>query len=173
MSEAVVLDASFALGLAKNGLLVMVLAAAVVADVRTRRIPNVLTFPFMLAGLALNAASGGIDGLIRGVFGLLLGAAILLVPVAMRWWGAGDLKLLAAVGAIGGPMFVLWCALFAMIAGGMFAAVTAARRRQLAPIVAGLAVDLWTQQKPHATSGLRNPYSLAIAAGAVAALLIR
>src|SRR4051794_17368678 len=94
-----------------QALILTVVAIAVVTDLRHRRIYNVLTFPAMAAGLVLNTAQNGVSGFLLALTGLLLGAALFFIPVAVMGRGAGDLKLLAAVGALGGPVFVIWCAL--------------------------------------------------------------
>src|SRR3954452_20112624 len=92
-------------------LILVVVAIAVVTDIRRRRIYNVLTFPAMALGIVLNTVLHGGAGLLLSVTGLLLGAAIFFIPGAAGGRGAGDLKLLAAIGALGGPVFVFWCAI--------------------------------------------------------------
>lgn len=153
--------------------ILVVSAIAVVTDLRQRRIFNVLTMPAMVAGLVLNTVSNGIGGLGWAFAGLLLGAALFFVPVALGGMGAGDLKLLAALGAIGGPGFVFWCAIYASIAGGAFALVAVLKRRQLMPILYSSALALSTQQMPRATSNMRLPYAVPIALGAAAALVLQ
>src|SRR5687768_7245236 len=83
-----------------NALLMVALAHAVWTDVRTRRISNRLTYPLMLAGLAINGATGGREGLTGAAVGLLVGGAVLLIPCAMGAMGLGDAKLMAAIGAL-------------------------------------------------------------------------
>jgi prepilin peptidase CpaA len=76
---------------------------ACVTDLRTRRIPNVLTFGAALAGLLYQFVSGGIDGLGHAALGWLVGAVIFILPFALGGLGGGDVKLLAALGAWLGP----------------------------------------------------------------------
>jgi prepilin peptidase CpaA len=154
-------------------LILVVVAIAVVTDVRRRRIYNVLTFPAMALGIVLNTVLNGGAGLLLSVAGLLLGAAIFFIPVAAGGRGAGDLKLLAAVGALGGPIFVIWCAIFTSMIGGVFALAVLLARRRLFSIISGWAIDLYTLQTPRMTSNIRLPYAIPIALGAVAALIFR
>ena len=100
---------------------------ACVTDLRTRRIPNVLTFGAALAGLLYQFANGGIDGLGNGVLGWLVGAVIFILPFALGGLGGGDVKLLAALGAWLGPGDVLWLSLYTGVAGGVMALVVSAR----------------------------------------------
>ena len=154
---------------------VLVLASvslAVVTDVRRRRIYNALTFPAMAIGFVMNAVVDGPRGLLWAATGLLLGAALFLIPVAMGGMGAGDLKLLAALGAIGGPVVVFWCAIYASIAGGLMAVAVLVARRRLGTVVAPMALALSGRQLPSATSNVRLPFAIPIAFGAVAALAL-
>ena len=56
---------------------------ACVTDLRTRRIPNALTFGAALAGLLYQFVSGGVDGLGHAAFGWLAGAGIFILPFAL------------------------------------------------------------------------------------------
>jgi prepilin peptidase CpaA len=145
---------------------------AVVTDLRRRRIYNALTVPAMAIGLVVNTVVDGPRGLHWAATGLLLGAALFLIPVAMGGMGAGDLKLLAALGAIGGPVFVFWCAICASIAGGVMAVAVLVAKRRFGTVVAPMALAVYTHQLPSATSNIRLPYAIPIAFGAVAALIL-
>jgi prepilin peptidase CpaA len=156
-----------------QALILVVVAIAVVTDIRRRRIYNVLTFPAMALGIVLNTVLHGGAGLLLSVTGLLLGAAIFFIPVAAGGRGAGDLKLLAAIGALGGPVFVFWCAIFTSMIGGVYALVMLLAKRRLFSVIGGWAIDLYTLQTPRMTSNIRLPYAIPIALGAVAALVFR
>jgi prepilin peptidase CpaA len=99
---------------------------ACVTDLRTRRIPNVLTFGAALAGLIYQFASGGMDGISHAALGWLVGAVIFILPFALGGLGGGDVKLLAALGAWLGPGDILWLALYTGVAGGVMALVVSA-----------------------------------------------
>ncbi len=125
----------------------------------------------MTVGLALNAWWGGFTGLLLAVAGLLLGAALFFIPVAAGGRGAGDLKLLAALGALGGPIFVFWCALFTSMIGGVLGVAVLLLKRRFLEVAGGMAVDVYTGQAPRMTSNIRLPYAVPIALGAVTALI--
>lgn len=89
-------------------------------DWRFRRIPNWLTVSGFLLGLGVNGILSGWDGVIGGLEGAGIALLVLIVPVALRGIGAGDLKLMIALGAFLGPwkfLHVLLVSIF--IAGGM------------------------------------------------------
>ena len=153
-------------------LMVLAAAVAVVMDLRQRRIPNALTLPVAVAGLGIGVISGGMTGLILAIAGCVAGGLLFLIPVAKLGWGMGDLKLAAAVGAVGGPLFAVWMALYAMAAGGIFALLWLTRQGQLSRVAGGMQRDLRAGQAPRARSGLSIPYAVPIAAGLAIALLI-
>ena len=106
----------------------VVLAVGIIAcvtDVRSRRIPNTLTFGAALGGLLFHFVFGGWKGLGVATGGWALGLALFLPFFLLRGMGAGDVKLLAALGAWLGPMQVVWVALFTSIAGGVMALTVA------------------------------------------------
>lgn len=74
-------------------------ATAAVIDLRTRRLPNWLTAPAVLLGLAFHTATGGLSGLGLSLAGLATGFGILFVLWLIGGSGGGDVKLMAALGA--------------------------------------------------------------------------
>jgi prepilin peptidase CpaA len=94
---------------------------ACVTDLRTRRIPNVLTFGAAAAGLVYQVATGGLEGLGAGVLGWLVAFVLFLLPFALGGLGGGDIKLMAALGAWLGPADALWLVLYTGVAGGVMA----------------------------------------------------
>ena len=77
----------------------IVAAAAVAWDLRSRRIPNALTFGAAAAALVFAATTAGLGGLETSAGGWVTGAALFFPFFALRGMGAGDVKLLAALGA--------------------------------------------------------------------------
>jgi prepilin peptidase CpaA len=92
---------------------------ACVCDLRSRRIPNVLTLGAAAAGLAYHVSTGGFGGFQHSALGWLVGALVFIVPFALGGMGGGDVKLLAALGAWIGPSDAIWLALYSAIAGGV------------------------------------------------------
>jgi prepilin peptidase CpaA len=103
-----------------------VVLIAVVWDVASRRIPNVLTFGSALFAIAAHAFSNGWSGLGFSLAGWAVGVALFFPPFALGGMGAGDVKLLGAIGAWLGAASVIWVGLFSGIAGGVLAIVVAA-----------------------------------------------
>ncbi len=104
-------------------LLSSILVVAAIIDIRIQKIPNLLTFPTMVLGLIYNSITSGWDGLLFSLGGLALGIAIFLILYMMGGMGAGDIKLMGAVGAIIGSKGVLLTALFSAIVGGVYALI--------------------------------------------------
>jgi prepilin peptidase CpaA len=149
------------------------------ADVRTRKIPNRLTFPAILLALVAHAALGGPAGLMSSLAGLAV--ALVLVPGwLMRWMGAGDVKLMAAAGA-----WLAWpqagiALLASLAAGGAIAVFVAARRGVLWTALRGAALmgasglaGTASAGPPPVSTGIRFPFALAVLAGCTLALWVR
>ncbi len=77
----------------------IVLIVAAIIDGIQLKVPNWITFPFVLTGLAVSFMLGGWPGLGWGLVGMIIGLALLLPAYAIGGMGAGDVKLLAGVGA--------------------------------------------------------------------------
>ncbi len=165
-----------------NLILAGLLAVAVYTDMRWRKIPNLLTIPGMVAGLIVNFWVGGWPGLIIALQGLGLGVIFLFLPFLLGGLGAGDVKLMALVGAwLGAGLTVEACVLAALV-GGMMAAAVLIRRRVF---WATLGRSIWGTVLLMVTFGKLNilspqaalnqsfgiPYGLAIALGAYATFI--
>jgi prepilin peptidase CpaA len=100
-----------------------------VVDVRTRRIPNLVTFGAMAASLALHGLFSGLPGLANSAMGLAGCFLVMLVPHLFKVLGAGDVKLMAAVGAGLGANAVISAVIFTSLAGGAQVVVWLAWRR--------------------------------------------
>jgi len=104
-------------------LLIIFCILAVYMDLTRKKIPNLLSFPFMLAGLIYHLVSGGLEGLWFSAFGLLAGIALLFLPFAIGGVGGGDVKFLGAVGALQGARFVVGAMIIGAVLGGLMALV--------------------------------------------------
>ena len=166
--------------------LVALLIAAAVIDWRTYRIPNWLTVGGMAFGLLYNAAAHGLTaGLLPALGGLGIGLVLLLPLYALRVMGAGDVKLMAMVGAFIGSSGILYAVLFTFIAGGVAALAFGIYRRAVRRM-AGNVVDIVRFMTFAAVAGFRPqpavagrtsigklPYGISIAAGTMAWLAAR
>lgn len=164
------------------GLVILVLAAAI-ADLATRRIPNWITLPGALAGIALQAWYGGTYGAMRSLATAALGLAIFLILYLLGGMGAGDVKLFAAVGAFLAPNSLPLVFIFTGLLGGAAAIALAIARgrlveilRRTAHIVAGLGLLRWQEVRQasrlDAPDALRLPYGAVIAGGTLLFLAV-
>ncbi|MEO8029130.1 MAG: A24 family peptidase [Bryobacteraceae bacterium] len=146
---------------------------AAVTDVRTRRIPNLLTLPALVAGLAANAMLGGVAGLGRGAAGVLVAVLVLGGFCWFRTMGFGDLKLCAAVGAWIGPGELLFALLITAMAGGVMAVAYALWKGKLGVLLdrsANIGRSSGTEASAHdlhSPGALAIPYAPAIAFGVI------
>lgn len=97
------------------------LVIAAITDVRYGRIPNAVTGPLAMLGLVVHGVTEGWDGILFSLEGLGLGLGILLLFYALGGMGAGDVKLLGAVGAVIGPVDVFVAFLTTACLGGLYA----------------------------------------------------
>jgi prepilin peptidase CpaA len=153
------------------------LLAATVIDLKTRRIPNELTAAMAVGGVALAVAGPGGIGLAASIAGLMLGLLLMMPGYALGATGAGDVKLMAAVGAIVGPALVLSAFLCTSVAGGVLAVTVAVRRRRLGATIAQTgrlvsAPGAAPAQMRAAPRASRFAYGPAIAVGSMLAVLI-
>ncbi len=126
------------------GLTLAVMAAAVYTDVRWGKILNAVTAPAALLGIVLNTVIGGWEGLLASVLGLALGVGLWFVcGILGRILGAGDSKLLAALGALQGPVFLLYAIIATALAGGVIAIVIALWRGYLRQSILNLVQSLY------------------------------
>src|ERR1051326_8835145 len=96
-------------------MLAVVLGTAIYTDLLSSRIPNWLSFPAVGFGLIVHSYVGGFHGGLFSLSGLGAGLGIFLILYVSGSIGAGDVKLMAAVGAITGPYGALVSGLLAML----------------------------------------------------------
>ena len=165
------------LSLLHLGPLALGLVAAVLYDLRWRRIPNAVSGFVFLSAMVLRAHDQGGWAAVSGV-----GAAALVVAALYRPWlmggiGGGDVKLAAATAAWVPLARLPWFVLSGALAGGVFAAIYYRRARATtkAEIRANLTLAALQSELPsvpsHRAGHVSLPYSLAIAAGAFAVFI--
>jgi prepilin peptidase CpaA len=106
-----------------HAVVLLVAVVASIIDVRERRIPNWLTFGAALAGFGFQVWMHGPSGLLTAGGGWLTGVALFFLPFALGGLGAGDVKLVGALGAWLGWQDTVWLALYTGVAGGILAIV--------------------------------------------------
>jgi prepilin peptidase CpaA len=151
-----------------------------VFDVRSRRIPNFITMPAFLFGLALHLALGGWGQLFLSLAaGVICGLVFLLFYIA-GGMGAGDVKLIMAVGCIAGFSHIAYLLVLTALSGGVMAIVLALSRGRLQQTISNVGAIAAHHSheglQPHPELNLSNaetlrlPYALAIAGGSLLTL---
>jgi prepilin peptidase CpaA len=144
-------------------------------DLRSRRIPNWLTVPGLLIGVAANVALGGWVGLKVSLMGAGLGLVLLLPFVLLRSLGAGDWKLAGALGAFTGPSRLIDLLLGSVFVAGVMAlalVIYKGRVRQTVRNIGHILVSLVTFQLPGSRVSLDNPDSLKVPYGVALAFTV-
>jgi prepilin peptidase CpaA len=161
----------------------IVLAVATFTDLRSRRIPNWLVLPFLLAGFVVSGSLHGWHGIVQSLAGLGVGALFFGVLSLMGGMGMGDVKLCAAIGTWIGPSQMLIALVLTGIAGGVIALCLAVAGGFVGEMLGG-AGDLifgWKDRglRAHPELVLENPltrkmpYAPAIAIGTVISFFSR
>jgi prepilin peptidase CpaA len=157
--------------------------AACVFDLRTRRIPNLLTFGGSALAVVYSMWISSLGGLAASVGGWAVGLALFLPMFLLGGMGAGDVKMAACIGAWLGPRAALFVALYSAIAGGAMAVVVALATGYFKQAVANVWLLLahWSvvgiRPLPELTlegsRAPRLPFALPIFAGAIAAMWLK
>lgn len=160
------------------------LTVAVWQDLKIRKIPNVLILLGTASALILQAVQpAGMQSVLMGLAGFAIGLLLLLPFYALKTLGAGDVKLVAMVGAFVGSPAVIGVTLLSMLAGGVLALAVALWSGQLTQVVknvlhmlrlasiAGVAAGLKPGANPAPVTG-KLPYAIAIACGTAGHMLL-
>jgi prepilin peptidase CpaA len=162
-----------------------VAAVGCATDLKSGRIPNLLTLGAAAGAFGFFLVRDGWPGLGWSIGGWAVGLAMFLPFFLLGGLGGGDVKLLAALGAWVGPASAVWLALYAAIAGGPLAIVVALSRGYAKQAFANLwgLLGYWRLAgvRPHpgltleaaAAHRPRLPYAVPIAAGLVLTLWLR
>jgi len=148
--------------------------AGAIIDMRTRRVPNVLTASIAAIGLLLAAVHATPVSPLAALGGIAVGLAVMLPAHLIGATGAGDVKLMAALGTLLGPTGILMAFVYTAIAGGALALVVAVCRGRLRDTIDRTAIFVHTRGAnvsdiESATSDNRFAYAPAIAIGALVA----
>lgn len=156
----------------------VLLVTASVLDAQTQKIPNWLTVPFIIGPVLGFGLIDGTAGILFSIKGLGLGLGLLLIPWLMGGMGAGDVKLMAAVGALTGAERVFWAFACTAILGGVYALgallVDKRRRRNLVAklktlFLAGEVISIPSEKDQPVQ---KIPYGVAIAVGTFSSLIL-
>ena len=142
-------------------------------DLRSRRIPNSLTVPGLLLGVAVNALAGGWPGVKASLLGAGLGLLVLLPFVYLRSLGAGDWKLAGALGGFVGPAVLADLLMGSVFVAGIMALALVIYKRRFMETVRNIGRMLGsmsTFHRPGPEVSLDNPESLKVPYGVALAL---
>jgi prepilin peptidase CpaA len=101
--------------------LVATLFICLITDIKSRKIFNIITIPSIIFGFIFNIYTSGFDGFLYSGNGLLMGFGLLIIPFLLGGMGAGDVKLMGAIGALMGPNFVFYSFIYTALFGGVIA----------------------------------------------------
>lgn len=163
-------------------LLSLIVIPAAVLDLKTRRIPNWLSLSGVALGLILNVFLFETDGLWFSLKGLGLAFAVYFVLYLLHAMGAGDVKLMAAIGAVAGPGGWLWLLVLTCLAGAVVGLVVIAAKGRLRKTFENILVILISfrhgqlpykenpQLDVRSGESLRLPHAVMIAIGTLLAI---
>ena len=168
--------------MARALLLALTLTAAVY-DWRFRVVPNWLVAAGLVAGFAWNITQNGVTGPLMALAGAGLALLVYLPLVALRAMGAGDAKLMAAIGALTGPL--AWWGIFVYTiligaAAALAAIIATGRMRKTLRNLGTITASLLRLRRPWAVNpeidvrserALRLPHAVTIAAATIAYLI--
>lgn len=161
-------------------LLLTVLCICLYTDLKYRKIYNKVLIPALIFGLFFNVFNYGFIGLVKSFQGFFLGLGFLILPFICGGIGAGDVKLLATIGAIKGSLFVFYSFIGMGIAGGVISFGILIYQGRLLNVlnnlINGFGVLFTTRFKvvSFAADNSKNmfPYGVAIAIGTLAAYVV-
>jgi prepilin peptidase CpaA len=104
-----------------NVLFLLVLGICGGTDIFAHRIYNFVTYPAMVTGIVLNTLGSGWRGLQMSVIGLVVGFVMFFIVFLFGGLGGGDVKLMAAVGALQGYPFIMYASAFSALFGALIA----------------------------------------------------
>lgn len=148
--------------------LIVLVAGTLVAaaiDLRSRRIPNLLTGAMAAAAIAIHLFDGP-TALLLAIAAMIAAFALGTLAFSAGWFGGGDVKLIAAAcGLVGYPGSIALI-LFTLVGGAVLALAEVARQRRLVSFVKNAVAVATTGSAPDTPTVL--PYGVAIAGGSIA-----
>jgi prepilin peptidase CpaA len=164
------------------GMTALFVALCVASDVRTLRIPNALTGPAIAAGVALHTWYLGWTGVQTSLAGFGLAVLLLLGPFALGGIGAGDVKMMGAIGALVGPRLLVHSLIVGLALGGILAVVRLAALGRLREKMANLGRMLGNaalvlsveplKVSPSSPDAVVLPYSVPLGIGTLVAIAL-
>lgn len=164
------------------------------SDLKYKKIYNYITLPTIIIGITIHFLNTGFDGLLFSISGMALGYAVFILPFYFGGMGSGDVKLMAAIGALKGWRFVLLATIYSGLVGGIIIIIILIKQKKLLitlkrvlaiilkPVMFVLTITVENKKLKQFNNWLLNsqinwekqyiPYGVAIGIGAIMALLI-
>ena len=154
-------------------------------DYSQRRVPNWLNLALIVAGFSIQGIYVGWAGIGTGFLGLLTGFGLLIIPWLMHGMGAGDVKLMAAIGVWLGPLLTLYAFALGAAIGAVAAVIMILSTGRLHMACANIGVILakcsnrdtvfseFGSAKSFGTSSQLLPYGVPLTAGTLIILAAR
>lgn len=156
------------------------LLISLITDIKSRKILNIVTLPSIAFAFIYYISTSGFEGLLFSGKGFLVGFGLLLIPYLLGGMGAGDVKLMAAIGALMGTKFVLYAFVFIAIIGGFIGAFLIIRNKGLINSLKSFFFNTVYFRSEIGSALLKNnkessisfPYGVAIVLGTVCAITL-
>jgi len=152
------------------------LILAALWDLRWRRVPNWLSVALLASGLSVRWLTAGPLAAVWGLAGGATALLLLIFPFQRRWLGAGDVKLLTAIGCWLGPLLLVYAVLTSAVLGGVLSLLwllgaSPTLRREVSE---NLKVSILSRTMPEVSrpSAQSPPLAPAIALGTIAVVLL-
>ncbi|MBI5360173.1 MAG: prepilin peptidase [Planctomycetes bacterium] len=163
--------------------LVILVGVCAYTDIKCRKIYNAATLPAVFCGLALNYLAGGINegrtmNLYISLLGIVGGMGIFILPYLAGWFHGGDVKLMAAVGALVGWPYIMSVTFFIVLVGAAMAVIVMLWHNKFWSSLKSIPGKMLRIKAPEQTSAVAEeppltiPYGLAICFGTVWALIM-
>ena len=159
----------------RDAVLLFLIFSSAVTDLKNNKIYNMQTYPAMLCGLAIGFICAGLSGFVFSFIGLLVGGGLLIFFYIVGGVGAGDVKLLGAIGALKGTNFVIWTMFYTGLVGGAMALGIIIWKGTALQTFKNTMLFIRHPLRPLEDEGIENyqylPYGLAISIGCAWAFL--
>lgn len=164
--------------------LLILVGVCAYTDIKCRKIYDAATLPAVFCGLALNYLAGGVNDsdkvmtLYISLLGIVGGMGIFILPYLAGWFHGGDVKLMAAVGALVGWPYIMSVTFFIVLVGAAMAVIVMLLHNKFWSSLKSIPGKMVKIKAPEQTSvvavepPLTIPYGLAICLGTVWALIM-
>lgn len=164
-----------------NVILILVLIVCFITDLKHQKIYNKVIYPTFVLVVIIQSISSGLNGLQVSLIGFIVGLTILLIPYFLGGIGAGDVKLLALIGATKGSVFVLNTALYMALIGGAIALIIIISHKEFKSFLKGLGIWIFSLfngarcklELPTTAFIKKYPYGIAIVGGALICIFFK